>query len=239
MDDPALDPQRHHAALDGLARLNRISHSADLVWRAIHDLAPRVDRRDNDDDRAGNSDASPAAPLRVLDVATGGGDVPIALHRLARRDGRAVSLAACDISDVALEHARRAADADGAPIDLFAHDAVRDPLPDGYDVVTCSLFLHHLEHDDAITLLGRMRDAARRRVVVNDLQRSRLNLTLVWLGSRLVSRCDVVHVDGPRSVRAALTIDEARRYAAEAGLPDARVAASFPCRYLMTWDRPR
>ena len=60
MDDPALDPAEHRRALAGLARLNRVSDSPGVLWPAVRELA-----------RGG--------PVRVLDVATGSGDVPRAL----------------------------------------------------------------------------------------------------------------------------------------------------------------
>ena len=72
MDDPALDRQRHFAALRGLAWLNGLSASASIVWKPIAQLARqrKVDR------------------LRVLDIATGAGDLPIRLWHMARRARR-------------------------------------------------------------------------------------------------------------------------------------------------------
>ena len=167
MDDPALDPAAHRHALAGLARLNRLSDSAGVLWPEIRLLSQT------------------GSPLRVLDVATGSGDVPRALAAKAARAGLTnVTFAGCDISPTAV-----AAAADAAPgIHFFTHDAVRDPLPGGYDVVTCSLFLHHLSDDDAASLLAAMRAAAGRLVLVNDLARSRFNHFAVWAACRLVTR---------------------------------------------------
>jgi 2-polyprenyl-3-methyl-5-hydroxy-6-metoxy-1,4-benzoquinol methylase len=222
MDDPALDPDVHDGALRGLRRLNRISGSADIVWSALRDLAL----------------ATPEG-LRVLDVATGGADLPVALHRRAQRLGIPLQVDGCDLSPVALAHARARVDAAvGADtVGLFRLDALRDPIPAGYDVVTCSLFIHHLTDEDAVNLLRRMAEAARRRVVVNDLVRSRASLALVAAAARLVSRSRVVHVDAVRSVRAALTAAELRALADRAGLADVTVAPRFPCRMVLTGSR--
>ena len=217
MDDPALDPAEHRRALRGLARLNWVSDSPGLLWPAVRDLA-----------RGGG-------PVRVLDVATGSGDVPRALAARAARAGLTnVTFAGCDISPTAVESAARAAPG----LTFFVHDAVRDPLPGGYDVVTCSLFLHHLSEADAVVLLGRMAAAAGRRVLVNDLDRSRFTYLAVWAACRLLSRSPVVRFDGPASVRAAFTAAEAAALAARAGLAGAVVRRRFPCRYLLRWDRP-
>lgn len=220
MDDPAIAATDHLRALRGLGRLNRISGSARIVFSALRDLAERGEK------------------LRVLDLATGGGDVPIALHARARAAGVPLEIAACDISPTAVEHARHRAAVAGAEVHFFLLNALRDPIPSGYDVVVCSLFLHHLIDEHARELLSRMAAAARRRVIVNDLCRGRWNLMMVQVGARLLSRSPVVHVDGPRSVRAAFTPGEMRELARRAGLRDARVSRRWPARLLLTWDPP-
>jgi hypothetical protein len=102
----------------------------------------------------------------------------------------------------------------------------------------CSLFLHHLADDDARTLLARMRDAAAQMVAVSDLRRSKWGYALAWLGSRVVSRSEIVRTDGPLSVRAAFTIGEARALAYAAGLDGAKVRPIWPQRFLLVWNRP-
>ena len=114
---------------------------------------------------------------------------------------------------------------------------LNEPLPGGFDVVTCSLFLHHLDEPDVLTVLRAMA-AAGSLVLVNDLVRSRFNLLQVWVAARLFSRSRVVHVDGPLSIRGALTVAEMRRLAEQAGLTGATVQSKFPCRMRLTWRNP-
>jgi len=220
MDDPALPAEAHHHALRGLARLNRVSGSARIVFAALADLARSVPTGET---------------LRVLDLATGGGDVPVALWRMAAARGLRLTITGADRSEVAVARAREHARAAGAGtgVEFFLHDAVRQPIPGGYDVVVCSLFLHHLTDNEATDLLRRAGAAARRRLVVNDLERSPLSAALVWTAARLVTRSPVVHVDGPRSVRAAFTADELADCARRAGLANFLVTRRFPCRLLL------
>ena len=72
MDQPDLRPARHVGALRGLARVNFWSGSAGILWRPLSALARRLGR-----------------PIRVLDAASGGGDVPLRLwrRRLPGRSG--------------------------------------------------------------------------------------------------------------------------------------------------------
>jgi SAM-dependent methyltransferase len=220
MDQPNLDHAQHVRALHGLARINWWSRSARILW-------PQLLRQA----RATNE------PLRVLDLATGAGDVPIGLSRLAHCCGIRLQIDGCDLSSVAIEYARRRAEHSRADVRFFVHDALAGPLLSGYDVAMCSLFMHHLERAQARTFLARMAEQAQRLVLVNDLVRSRGGLLLAYAGTRLLSRSWVVHTDGPRSVEGAFTVAELRELADEAGLLGAEVARRWPFRMLLTWRR--
>lgn len=222
MDDPGLDPLEHRRALAGLARLNRFSGSTAVLWKPLKQFACE----------------NPGRPIRVLDVATGSGDVPIGLWRRAKAVGIPLIIEGCDISPTALNAATDQAADTGAPARFFHHDAIREPLPTGFDIVTSSLFLHHLSSDDALSLLRRMAEAAGSLVLVNDLARSRFNYLSVWFACHALSRSRVVRYDGPASVRSAFSPREALALAREAGLPGSSVRPHFPCRFLLTWRKP-
>lgn len=222
MDQPGLDRHRHEAALRGLERINFWSRSASILWPPLAALAR---------ERSGR-------PTRVLDVATGAGDVPIRLWRRARRAGLPLEVDGCDVSPAAVAHARGRAARAGAAVGFFPWDALAGPLPAGYDALVTSLFLHHLDEGQAADLLGRLAEAAGRLVLVNDLARSPAGLLLAYLGTRVLSRSEVVRTDGVRSVEAAFTPAEVCALAMRAGLAGARVEGRWPCRFLLTWRRP-
>src|SRR5947209_2673513 len=89
MDQLDLNPRDHACALRGLARINWWSCSSNILWPA---LAGRARRRPQ--------------PLRVLDLATGAGDVPIRLSCRARRMGIRLQIDGCDVSPVAVAEAQ-------------------------------------------------------------------------------------------------------------------------------------
>jgi len=219
MDDPNLDPAEHAAALRGLARLNRWSMAAGTLWTHVRPFA------------------ATGRPLRLLDVATGSGDIPIALAAFARRDGITLDLHACDASPFALAAASQRAAAARVALTVHCADVLHDVLPGGFDVATCSLFLHHLDECGVVAALAAMAAAAR-TVIIGDLRRSPPGVALAWLASRALSRSRVVHTDAVFSARAAWTDAELASLADRAGLRGASIRPVAPCRMVLCWTDP-
>jgi 2-polyprenyl-3-methyl-5-hydroxy-6-metoxy-1,4-benzoquinol methylase len=146
------------------------------------------------------------------------------------------------VSDVARAATRRAAGEAGLPVHVFDADVVRGALTqDGsegaYDLVTTSLFLHHLDWPQGVRLLREMARTARRTVLVQDLRRTRLGYGLAWLGLHTLTRSQVARVDGLRSVQGALRLAEVREMCTEAGLDGAIIERRLPQRFTVVWRR--
>jgi len=218
MDDPALDAAAHDAALRALSRVHHLSGTGVRLRRTLTRIAGTV---------------PPGRPLRVLDVACGGGDASLAAAGWGRDRSRSVEVVALDSSAQALAFARRRSRRAGLGVTFIQGDALTG-LPDGpFDLVVSSLFLHHLSDDQVTRLL----DACARRsrhVVMEDLRRSRLGLLLAHVTLHLVSRSRVAWHDGPSSVRAGWRRSELAVLARRAGLLDARVRWGWPERWILT-----
>ncbi len=161
--------------------------------------------------------------LTILDVGTGGADIPKTLARWARRAGRRVRILALDRDLPTLAVARRAA-VRYPEIVLLQGDALALPVrPRSVDVVISALTLHHLEPEDAVRYLVQMDAAARVGIVVNDLVRSRAAYVLVWLATRVLTRNRMARHDGPLSVLRSYTPGEVRALCEKAGMFDVRV----------------
>jgi 2-polyprenyl-3-methyl-5-hydroxy-6-metoxy-1,4-benzoquinol methylase len=221
-DDLALDADGHAHAVCGLARINRVSGSSRILWRA---LAPLLC-------------ASPSKEFRLLDVAAGAGDVVIGLCARARRAGIRLSADAVDFNPKALEIGRQWAAAAGANVRFFALDVLRQAIPQIYDIVTCSLLLHHLSDEQAVDLLRKLAACTRGVLLVNDLRRAWGSIFEVYLATRFLTTSPVTRIDGMRSVRAAYTTEEMRALAAQAGLQGTEVSPRRPARLLLQWRRP-
>lgn len=218
MDDPGLDPGEHRQALAALRRVAGVSRTGPRVWTAVLRVAALRGRR----------------PLRILDLACGGGDVVVELARRGAAAGLDLEVHGCDVSETALERARECAHGTGVQARFFRLDALADPIPGGYDLVATSLFLHHLDRATAVGFLSRLAAAAGSGIV-QDLRRTRTGYVLAWAGLRLLSRSRVAWADGPRSVRAGFRRHELVAMAGEAGIPGARVATAWPQRLVLSW----
>lgn len=224
MDSPDIDEAEHGQALDGLRRINRISRTAHYIRRPIYDMAKGagLDR------------------ISMLDIACGGGDVPIEVALGLRQNGIAVDLSLLDRSATAVNRASAAAARTGIGCQGLVTDILTHEPQVTADVVTNSLFLHHIrEPGQVVGILRCMSQIAGRLVVISDLVRSRGGLVAAWAGCRVLSRSRIVHHDGPASVRAAWTLAEMTNFAAQAGMTGAQVHRCGPWRMLLTWAKPQ
>jgi 2-polyprenyl-3-methyl-5-hydroxy-6-metoxy-1,4-benzoquinol methylase len=223
MDQPGLEVSVHLNALRGLSRINRLSLAARAYWPTL---------------RAFSGAQVKGSPLRVLDLACGGGDMPIAIHERLASAGISALVHGCDISPVAVDFANTQAAGRGLDnIRFFVHDVLRYGIPAGYDVLTCSLYLHHLSRKEAVGFLRNIHASGARLVMINDLARTRFGLFLARFIPKLVSRSPIVHTDAVLSARAAFSPAQILALAEEAGLHRAQIQYRWPERYLLVWER--
>jgi len=203
LDGPLDDLDAVAGNLRDLRRVNRLLGGARLSRLAIARLWPD------------------GTSLAVLDVGTGGADIPVSLLADAARRGRSLRVEAIDSRPEVIEAARLARPAlDGvAGLSLRVADGLALPYPDGaFDVAHCSMVVHHLEPAEAVALLREMARVSRLGVVVNDLVRGRLFWAGAWVMSHAATRNRLTRNDAPLSVRRAFSRAELRALAAEAGL---------------------
>lgn len=222
MDQPGLPARLHQEALDGLARINRLSRTSATIWKSVRQIVATNTNR----------------PWRILDIASGGGDIPTAIARRSRAQGLPITVHGVDFSPVAVNYAQdNAAKLGLTNIHFSQLDALHSPLPDDCDIITCSLFLHHLDESTTQAFLQRIAAATRHAVVISDLRRTRIGHVLAWICCHALTLSPIVRVDGPLSSRAAYTIDEVAQLAERSGMGSARISRSWPQRFVLQWTK--
>ncbi len=221
MDGPDLPESQHRRALTGLGKINRLSRTAQALLAPVLELAQTLGRR----------------RLQLLDVASGAADVPLELALLTRRHGVDLDLTVLDKSAMALAVAQERSRRLGVELRCLQGEVpgAAPALTEPFDVVTCSLFLHHLPDGQVPGTLRWLGAHTRGLLLVSDLERSRTAYLLTWITVRLLTRSSVVHFDGPASVAAAFTGTELAQAASEAGLEGATIQRCWPKRLLLKW----
>ncbi len=192
LDSDAGTAQEIAGSLADLRRVNRWLGGVRSVRKMVEDVA-RSSQKEH---------------LSLLDVGAGSGYVAAAVRVQLAKKGMQIEPVLLDRS---AEHMRAA-----EGMRCVVGDALALPFADGsFDVVVCSLFLHHLEPDEAVQFMNEALRVCRVAVVISDLRRNRLHLLLIHLGKLFYSSRLTRH-DAPASVWRAYTPTEIRELAARA-----------------------
>jgi len=173
----------------------------------------------------------PMMRIRILDVGTGTGELAATTATWLGAQGVLASTVGLDRKPGHL----RLGTVPGVAGDVLA-------LPFAarrFDVVSCSLFLHHFRGEAARRMLAEMLVTARQAVIISDVARAWIPYAAVWLISRLgMSR--VTQFDAPASIRQAYTASELCQLAASVGAADFELVRLFPFRLgLILYPRSR
>lgn len=181
LDSDSGSPQEIRASLADLRFANRwfggVSTTCDLLLRVAR--------------------AAGISKLRVLDVGAARGDIAAPTVARLARQGIAVSFVLLDRSLSHMNGNRNS----------VVGDALALPFADqSFDVVTSSLFLHHLEPAEIQQFIEEGLRIARVAVTINDLRRHPVHLALIYAAFPIFSR--LTRHDAPASVRRAYTVSE-------------------------------
>jgi ubiquinone/menaquinone biosynthesis C-methylase UbiE len=145
--------------------------------------------------------------LQVLEVASGYADVLQAASLTLKKQNVSLEISLLDRCAKHLPQ-RHNWHKDLHPPKLMTGDALNLELPDNsVDVVSCCLFLHHLSVDEARAFLREALRVSRVAVLINDVERKRVNYFLSHV-QRLMDPSRLSRHDGPASVRQAYTFKE-------------------------------
>ena len=158
----------------------------------------------------------PGDNVRIVDLATGSGDIPRLIVDYARKIGAKVEIDALDRQSATLEIAKKLSAA--YPEISFRETNILDWSPaEAYDTVLCTLVLHHFSDEDAVKVLRRCRESSRDFVLVSDLRRGLLATAGVYLLTALIFREPMTRYDARLSVERAFSFSEMRTLAVRAG----------------------
>jgi SAM-dependent methyltransferase len=158
----------------------------------------------------------PGARLRVVDLATGSGDIPRLLIDFGRNIGAQIEIDAIDRQSATLQIARQLS-AGYPEISFHEADILGWNCAQDYDIALCSLVLHHFSDEDAVRLLRRCRELSKRFVLTSDVRRGFLLRTGVHVLTALIFREPMTRFDARLSAQRAFSFSEMWHLAIRAG----------------------
>ncbi len=198
MDHPDPDPEELREGLVNLEKINRHFGCHRLLKMFLHGWL------------------QPGRSYRLLDMATGYGDIPRMIIRWGRRHDISIRIDAIDLRKPTLDLAREAS-ADYPEIDFIQADALTYEAPATYDLVLCTLALHHFSEADAVRLLRAASQLSHRHVLISDLERGRFSQAAIWLMTQFLYREPMTRHDARLSIERAFSFRELRDLAERAG----------------------
>ena len=176
MDDFQMEGETLRSSLDQIALINQWLGGNGVTLGGLQELV---------------RDLPPAVPLRILDLGCGNGDLLRVVAKWGRKTGRQLELIGIDGNAFTINYAQKLSQ--GFPEISYRTEMIPSLfLEEGnYDVVLCTLFLHHFATEDLENLLILLSNQAKTGIVINDLHRSRIayflfNLITLFIPNRMV-----------------------------------------------------
>jgi hypothetical protein len=165
----------------------------------------------------------------LLEIAAGTGFVPIQARRDLTKDGLNLDVT---LLDRAPTHLPR-----NGNTQKVAADALNVPFSNSaFDLVSCTLFLHHLAPEEVVKFARESLRVSRIAILINDLVRHPLHLALAYAGAPIY-RSRITRNDAPASVKQAYTIEEMTGFFREAGAPNVEAHRHFLFRMgVIAWN---
>jgi 2-polyprenyl-3-methyl-5-hydroxy-6-metoxy-1,4-benzoquinol methylase len=159
MDDFAMEGEILRDALDKIASINQLLGGNKLTLHGVKDML---------------STAEQDREFTIVDVGCGNGDMLRALADYATTKGLTFNLIGIDANNFTITHARDLSK-NYANISYRCEDIFDKEFENlKYDIVLCTLTLHHFKDDQIEKLLRVFYNNATLGVVINDLHRSKI-----------------------------------------------------------------
>ena len=198
MDRPQPVSAELERDLERIRQLNRWFGSYRLVWGFIRRWI------------------KPRARLRIVDLATGSGDIPRLIINHSRAIGALVEIDAVDRQSATVDIARELS-AGYPEISYIDADILEWKPAAAHDIALCTLTLHHFSNEDAVKVLRRCSEVATKFVLVSDLRRGFFLKAGVYILTAFVFREPMTRYDARLSAARAFSFKEFDKLARQAG----------------------
>ncbi len=163
MDDFSMEGEVLRDALDKIASINQILGGNKLTLQGVKSLLVKV---------------ATSQSIKIVDIGCGNGDMLRTLADYGIKNQLSFDLIGIDANAFTIKHAESLSQTypniSYLCEDVFSEDFKNVP----YDIVLCTLTLHHFKDDEILQLMSVLQKNATIGIVVNDLQRSAISYRL-------------------------------------------------------------
>ncbi|MCF6407871.1 methyltransferase domain-containing protein [Chitinophaga filiformis] len=185
MDDFQMEGQELRDTLDQIAQVNQLLGGNSITLEGVSMLM---------------EDVRPGKEVTIVDIGCGNGDMLRALSRMAHKKGWRVKLVGIDANEYTVKYAS-VLSAQYPEITYYCMNILGEEFREmQYDIVLCTLTLHHFEDRQIMKLMSLFRRNAAIGIIINDLHRSALAYHLFQLFSRLTGMGRMAKEDGLVSI---------------------------------------
>jgi ubiquinone/menaquinone biosynthesis C-methylase UbiE len=224
MDDPAADPEQLRKSLRFIQIVNRLFRYTRATISHLDRFARHWPQ---------------GTPIRILDVATGSADVPLAILEWAEKRGHDVRIVGVDLHARTVAAAKAAVSEANVPaekLSIVQADAMKLPFADGaFDYAMTSMFLHHLDEEQVVQVLREMDRVSRRGIIAADLLRRRR--AYFWISLFTLAANPMVRHDARVSVAQAFSEAEVNALRDRAGIVYAKRHNHFGHRFVLAGEK--
>ena len=159
MDDFSLEGEELTDALNQIANINQLLGGNKLTLQGVKQLLKKTDI---------------SKSITIADIGCGNGDMLRMLSKYGKKKGIQFKLIGVDANAFTINYAKSLSteysNIEYICLDIFSEEFTRLP----YDIVLCTLTLHHFTNDQISLLLNTLHTNASVGIVVNDLHRSKM-----------------------------------------------------------------
>lgn len=215
MDDFSLEGEELRNALDKIADINKLLGGNKLTLNCVKQLLKETNKQE----------------ITIVDVGCGNGDMLRMLADYGKEANIDFRLIGIDANKYTINYARKLSKA-YLNIEYRCLDVFEDDFKVlKYDIVLCTLTLHHFKDDEILKIIATFNKNAVMGVVINDLHRSKIAYRLFSIMCRLFNLNRMSREDGLLSILRGFKKEELELYSKKLNLNNSRIQWKWAFRY--------
>ena len=216
MDDFDMEGEVLRDALDKIAKINQVLGGNKLTLEGVEQII-----KDNPTDEI----------ITIVDVGCGNGDMLRSLADYAENKKLNFKLIGVDANNFTVKYARELS-LHYPNIIYRCEDIFDKPFQElNYDIVLCTLTLHHFKDDEIISLLEAFKANAKLGIVINDLERSSISYRLFQALCFIFRLNDMSREDGLVSILRGFKKNELEQFSKKLNFRNYKIQWKWAFRY--------